>query len=107
MKSHNRMYSILIYPVLDLLFPAFDFEHTTIYTVNLSLDSNFLTGQIPGSLGTIFSLQQLRLNNNLLEGVIPTSLSALSSLGTYFPPVIVVLSETSCIGMCIPHSMVY
>jgi hypothetical protein len=51
--------------------------------VVLNLENNFLSGQIPASLGNAGPLVELRLNNNLLEGVIPASLGNLSSLGKF------------------------
>jgi hypothetical protein len=62
--------------------------------VDLRLDSNFMTGQIPGTLGNIAELQELWLNDNLLTGRIPGSLGNLSSLRKCFS--IFVCNHQSC-----------
>ena len=60
--------------------------HSAMHGANLinhfssGMDSNFLTGQIPASIGSLTFLSELWLKNNSLEGTIPASISSLSNL---------------------------
>jgi serine/threonine protein kinase len=46
------------------------------------LGANFLSGEVPASLGNATALRELRLDGNLLTGALPPSLGALSGLQT-------------------------
>ncbi len=50
------------------------------------LGSNFLSGDLPSSLGNAAALRELRLDDNLLTGALPPSLAALSGLQTLCVP---------------------
>ena len=49
----------------------------------LSIDNNWLRGEIPPELGNLSNLEDLRLDANQLSGEIPPELSNLSNLGKY------------------------
>lgn len=54
--------------------------HSGMSLIHLLLDSNRLTGTIPGGLGLCGKLLILKLNNNLLRGTIPDQIGQLTSL---------------------------
>lgn len=54
--------------------------HPGMRLIHLLLDSNKLTGSIPGTLGQCGSLIILKLNNNQLRGAIPDQLSRLHNI---------------------------
>lgn len=54
--------------------------HSAMNLIHLLLDSNALTGAIPGSLGSCGSLLILKLNDNKLQGTIPDQIGQLTNL---------------------------
>ena len=50
------------------------------------LNNNLIDGPIPGSLGDLSVLSELKLNDNLLVGGVPESLSSLTALGKSLGP---------------------
>jgi len=76
-KTLNEMEDDLTLPFLFL----YAFLALFRPVVTLDLGHNFLNGQIPETLGSIATLEEIRLNDNLLQGGIPLSFGNLSSLG--------------------------